>query len=48
MWQCPVCQGAYDTQEIEHQLLAVLHNQSLAHALQDLQCLRCKQIKQVL
>ncbi|XP_018009711.1 DNA polymerase epsilon catalytic subunit A isoform X2 [Hyalella azteca] len=45
-WQCPVCKSNYDTSAIEHQLLSVLYNSSLALVLQDVQCARCKQVKQ--
>ncbi|KAF2353054.1 DNA-directed DNA polymerase family B multifunctional domain [Trinorchestia longiramus] len=45
-WQCPVCKSNYENTLIEHQLLAVLHNSSLGIVLQDVQCARCKQVKQ--
>lgn len=46
VWLCPVCQTPYDTAEVEQQLVAVLNNTSLAHALQDLVCRSCDQVKQ--
>ncbi|XP_043195220.1 DNA polymerase epsilon catalytic subunit A-like [Amphibalanus amphitrite] len=46
-WQCPLCETPYDQHEIEHALLAVLQRSLVAFVLQDLQCVKCKQVKQL-
>ncbi|XP_069943556.1 DNA polymerase epsilon catalytic subunit A [Cherax quadricarinatus] len=46
VWLCPVCSTSYTSGEIQHQLIALIHTNSMAHVLQDLQCDRCSQVKQ--
>ncbi|KAK7073292.1 hypothetical protein SK128_028068 [Halocaridina rubra] len=46
VWMCPVCNTKYVSSDIEHQLLGMIHNSSVAYVLQDLQCDRCSEIKQ--
>nr|XP_053633938.1 DNA polymerase epsilon catalytic subunit A-like [Cherax quadricarinatus] len=44
VWLCPVCSTSYTSGEIQHQLIALIHTNSMAHVLQDLQCDRCSQV----
>ncbi|XP_064102350.1 DNA polymerase epsilon catalytic subunit A-like [Macrobrachium nipponense] len=46
VWMCPVCNTNYASSEIEHQLISLIHNSSMAFVLQDLQCDRCSEVKQ--
>ena len=39
------CQTPYDTSEIEHQLIDAIQRKVMGYTLQDLQCLKCKEIK---
>lgn len=45
MWICSVCKSTYDTKEIEAMMIECIHRKSMAHILQDLQCLKCRMIK---
>jgi len=45
-WLCPVCNTSYASNEIEHLLLALVHNSSMGYVLQDLVCDRCNNVKQ--
>ena len=46
-WVCPSmdCQTPYDTHEIEQQLISAVHRKLMSYTLQDLQCLKCKEVK---
>ncbi|XP_014243351.1 DNA polymerase epsilon catalytic subunit A [Cimex lectularius] len=44
-WQCPICDTNYDNLEIETILLDIVNRKSMAYILQDLQCVKCHQIK---
>ncbi|KAG7176387.1 DNA polymerase epsilon catalytic subunit A-like [Homarus americanus] len=46
VWLCPICKTSYASDEIQHQLIALIHTNSMAQVLQDLQCDRCSQVKQ--
>ncbi|KAK3853994.1 hypothetical protein Pcinc_039493 [Petrolisthes cinctipes] len=46
VWQCSQCKVNYSTEEIEYLLVGLIHTNSMAHVLQDLQCDRCSQVKQ--
>ena len=39
------CRTPYDTSEIEHQLIDAIQRKVMGYTLQDLQCLKCKEIK---
>ena len=47
VWVCASsdCQTPYDTLEIEHQLIDAVQRKVMGYTLQDLQCLKCKQVK---
>lgn len=45
MWLCPQCYVYYANDEIETRLLDVLQRKVMSYTLQDLRCMRCKQIK---
>ena len=44
VWQCPLCETSYSSNEIEYQLINLAQNRSMAYVLQDLQCDRCVQV----
>lgn len=46
-WVCASadCGSPYDSAEIEHQLIDACHRKIMGYTLQDLQCLKCKEIK---
>ncbi|CAH0549983.1 unnamed protein product [Brassicogethes aeneus] len=44
-WLCPLCNSSYDNAEIESLLLDIISRKFLAYNLQDLQCVKCGQIK---
>jgi DNA polymerase epsilon subunit 1 len=46
VWLCAQCYVNYDTEEIEKRLIDVLNRKLMSYTLQDLQCSRCKEIKQ--
>lgn len=46
VWLCSQCYVNYDTEEIEKRLIDVLNRKFMSYTLQDLQCVRCKEIKQ--
>lgn len=46
VWLCAQCYVNYDTDEIEKRLIDALNRKLMSYTLQDLQCVRCKQIKQ--
>nr|XP_027207609.1 DNA polymerase epsilon catalytic subunit A-like [Penaeus vannamei] len=46
VWLCPVCNTSYASGEIEHYLIGLIHTNSMAYVLQDLQCDRCSEVKQ--
>lgn len=46
VWLCAQCYVNYDTEEIERRLIDVINRKLISYNLQDLQCNRCKQIKQ--
>jgi len=45
-WKCSTCNVVYDNAEIEFSLIDKLNRKSMAFVLQDLQCRKCKNIKQ--
>ncbi|PRD31688.1 UNVERIFIED_CONTAM: Pole [Trichonephila clavipes] len=45
VWLCSICKTPYDTKEIESMMIECVHRKSMAHVLQDLQCVKCKMIK---
>lgn len=46
VWLCAQCSVSYDTEDIESRLIDVLNRKLMSYTLQDLQCTRCKEIKQ--
>ncbi|XP_037072699.1 DNA polymerase epsilon catalytic subunit A-like [Pollicipes pollicipes] len=46
-WKCPLCDTPYDQDEVEHALLSVMQRKLVSFVLQDLQCVKCKQVKQL-
>lgn len=46
VWLCAQCYVPYDTEEIEQRLIDSLNRKMMSYMLQDLKCVRCKQIKQ--
>lgn len=46
VWLCSQCCVPYENEEIEKRLLDILNRKMMSYTLQDLQCIRCKQIKQ--
>jgi DNA polymerase epsilon subunit 1 len=46
VWLCAQCFVNYDTEEIERRLVDSLNRKLMSYTLQDLQCNRCKEIKQ--
>lgn len=45
MWKCPLCTMNYDNEEIEFFLIDAVNRKSMGYMLQDLQCLKCNEIK---
>ena len=46
VWLCAQCYVYYDNDEIEIRLIDVINRKLMSYILQDLRCVRCKQIKQ--
>lgn len=46
VWLCAQCYVNYDTEEIEKRLIDSLNRKLMSYNLQDLQCVRCHEIKQ--
>ena len=46
VWLCAQCSVSYDSEDIESRLIDVLNRKLISYTLQDLQCDRCKEIKQ--
>ncbi|XP_011498886.1 PREDICTED: DNA polymerase epsilon catalytic subunit A, partial [Ceratosolen solmsi marchali] len=46
IWKCPQCELAYDNDQIEFALIDILNRKSIGYVLQDLQCLKCGEVKQ--
>ena len=46
VWLCAQCYVNYETEEIEKRLIDSLNRKMMSYNLQDLQCVRCKEIKQ--
>jgi len=46
VWFCPICKADYETSEIEQLLVETLNRKMMAFVLQDLQCVKCRQIKE--
>lgn len=46
VWLCAQCYVSYDTEEIEKRLIDSLNRKFMSYTLQDLQCVRCQEIKQ--
>lgn len=44
MWLCPMCDTSYAAEDIENQLVGLIHTNSVALILQDLQCERCLEV----
>ncbi|KAK2153411.1 hypothetical protein LSH36_298g04118 [Paralvinella palmiformis] len=42
LWACVQCKAQYDHDDIEQQLVAALHRQTVAYVLQDLCCVKCQ------
>ena len=49
VWVCASanCKTPYDTQEIEHQLLDAVQRKTMGYCLQDLQCSKCRGVKEL-
>ena len=45
-WLCSQCYVNYDNDEVEKRLIDSLNRKLMSYTLQDLQCIRCKEIKQ--
>lgn len=45
VWLCAQCYMYYDNREIEMRIIDVVQRKIMSHTLQDLRCIRCKQIK---
>lgn len=45
VWLCSQCYVNYENDEIEIRLLDVIHRKIMSYTLQDLRCIRCKEIK---
>jgi len=45
-WLCSLCFVNYDNEEIEKRLIDIVNRKLMSYTLQDLQCVRCKEIKQ--
>ncbi|XP_015586460.1 DNA polymerase epsilon catalytic subunit A [Cephus cinctus] len=45
VWKCPLCEMSYDNDEIEFSLLDIMNRKSMAYMLQDLQCVKCFEVK---
>lgn len=43
-WVCPVCSGGYDLAAIEQRLVRHVNALETAYAVQDLRCVRCRQV----
>lgn len=46
VWLCAQCSVNYDNEEIEKRLIDALNRKLMSYTLQDLQCVRCQEIKQ--
>lgn len=46
VWKCTNCQLNYDNDQIEFALIDILNRQSMGYIIQDLQCLKCAEVKQ--
>lgn len=46
VWLCSQCYVNYDTEDIEKRLIDALNRKLMSYTLQDLQCVRCHEIKQ--
>ncbi|CRK94685.1 CLUMA_CG008185, isoform A [Clunio marinus] len=46
VWLCSQCLMNYDNDEIENRLIDAINRRLMSYTLQDLQCVRCKEIKQ--
>lgn len=45
VWLCSQCFVCYDNKEIEMRIIDVVQRKIMSYTLQDLRCVRCKQIK---
>ena len=43
-WSCIHCKTEYDLDDIEQSLIEAVHKKSMAYVLQDLECIKCKQV----
>lgn len=46
VWLCAQCYVHYDNEDIEVRLIDVINRKLMSYILQDMRCVRCKQIKQ--
>jgi DNA polymerase epsilon subunit 1 len=46
VWLCAQCFVNYDSEELEARLIETINRKMVSYTLQDLQCTRCKEIKQ--
>ncbi|CAL8111322.1 unnamed protein product [Orchesella dallaii] len=46
VWTCSACNAAYETDDIEQLLVDSVNRKFMGYVLQDLQCTKCKEIKQ--
>lgn len=46
VWLCAQCSVNYDNEEVEKRLIDSLNRKFMSYTLQDLQCIRCHEIKQ--
>ncbi|XP_015904688.2 DNA polymerase epsilon catalytic subunit A [Parasteatoda tepidariorum] len=45
VWRCSICNSIYDTKEIESMMIECIQKKSMAHVIQDLQCMKCRMVK---
>lgn len=45
-WKCTNCELAYDNDQIEFSLIDILNRKSMAYIIQDVQCVKCSEVKQ--
>ncbi|EDV21734.1 uncharacterized protein TRIADDRAFT_30078 [Trichoplax adhaerens] len=45
-WRCLNCENNYETEMIEQHLISVIKRQAVSYLVQDLKCLKCRQVKE--
>ncbi|KAJ8673754.1 hypothetical protein QAD02_005016 [Eretmocerus hayati] len=45
VWKCTNCQSTYENDQIEFSLLDILNRKCVAYTIQDIQCVKCKEVK---